>query len=142
MTTIFWLGIFIVLVVIEALTIGLVSIWFAVGALGSAFVSLVTDDIFIQLMVFVCISVVMLLCTKRIVSKVKIKRIVPTNLDRIIGFTGEVTEKITNHSGEVKVDGKRWSAVAESEIDVGSKVEILAIDGVKLCVRKKKEEEE
>ena len=74
-------------------------------------------------------------------SKVKTRKAVPTNLDCIIGFTGVVTEKITNNGGEVVVDGKRWSAVSTEEISVGSKVEILAIDGVKLQVKLKKEEE-
>lgn len=141
MSTIWWLGIFIVLVIIEIVTVDLVSIWFIVGALGSTFASLITDDLFIQLMVFVIGSLGTLLCTRKIFNKVKTREMIPTNLDRIIGFTGEVTEDITNHSGEVKVDGKRWSATSDSQINVGSKVEILAIDGVKLRVRKKEEDE-
>lgn len=141
MATICWLGIFIVLVIIEIVTVDLVSIWFIVGALGSTFASLVTDDLFIQLMVFVIGSIITLLCTRKIFNKVKKREMIPTNLDRIIGFTGEVTEDITKDSGEVKVDGKRWSAISDSQINVGSKVEILAIDGVKLRVRKKEEDE-
>ena len=124
MTTVTWLLIFTVLVIIEAVTVNLVSIWFALGALVCSFV-----------------SVVAILCTKKIVSKVKIRELTPTNLDRIIGLTGIVTEKITVNSGEVSVDGKRWSAISPNEIYVGSKVEILAIDGVKLRVKLKEEEE-
>lgn len=141
MTTVTWLLIFTVLVIIEAVTVNLVSIWFALGALVCSFVALVTEDIFVQLMVFVFVSVVAILCTKKIVSKVKIRELTPTNLDRIIGLTGIVTEKITVNSGEVSVDGKRWSAISPNEIYVGSKVEILAIDGVKLRVKLKEEEE-
>lgn len=141
MATVSWIIIFLVLVVIEAVTVDLVSIWFAIGALVCSFVALGTDSLFIQLMVFVLVSIITLLCTKSFVSKVKTRKAVPTNLDRIIGFTGVVTEKITNNGGEVVVDGKRWSAVSTEEISVGSKVEILAIDGVKLQVKLKKEEE-
>ena len=141
MATVSWIIIFLVLVVIEAVTVDLVSIWFAIGALVCSFVALVTDSLFIQLMVFVLVSIITLLCTKSFVSKVKTRKEVPTNLDCIIGFTGVVTEKITNNGGEVVVVGKRWSAVSTNEIDVGSKVEILAIDGVKLRVRLKEEEE-
>lgn len=141
MTTVTWLLIFLVLVVIEAITVDLVSIWFAIGALVCSFVALVTEDIFIQLMIFVCVSAVTLLCTKKFVNKIKSRKIIPTNLDRIIGLIGVVTEEITDNSGEVLVDGKRWSAVATTKISVGSRVEILAIDGVKLQVKLKKEEE-
>ena len=109
--------------------------------LGLCFVALLTEDLFLQLMVFVLVSAITLFCTKGFVNKIKSRKVVPTNLDRIIGLIGVVTEKITNNSGEVTVDGKRWSAISAEEISVGSKVEILSIDGVKLQVKLKKEEE-
>ena len=60
-----------------------------------------------------------------------------TNLDRVIGMQGIVTEKITKNSpGEVKVDGKRWMAVSDKTINVDNDVKILEIDGVKLKVEK------
>ena len=60
-----------------------------------------------------------------------------TNLDRVIGMRGIVTEKITKNSpGEVKVDGKRWMAVSDKTINVDNDVKILEIDGVKLKVEK------
>ncbi len=141
MTTVSWIIIFLVLIVIEAVTVDLVSIWFAIGALVCSFVALLTEDLFLQLMVFVLVSAITLFCTKGFVNKIKSRKVVPTNLDRIIGLIGVVTEKITNNSGEVTVDGKRWSAISAEEISVGSKVEILSIDGVKLQVKLKKEEE-
>ena len=62
---------------------------------------------------------------------------IKTNLDRVVGLEGIVTEEIRKDSvGEVKVDGKRWSAIADKEIKVGSIVKILHIDGVKLKVEK------
>ena len=141
MTTVSWIIIFLVLIVIEAVTVDLVSIWFAIGALVCSFVALLTEDLFLQLMVFVLVSAITLFCTKGFVNKIKSRKVVPTFLDRIIGLIGVVTEKITNNSGEVTVDGKRWSAISAEEISVGSKVEILSIDGVKLQVKLKKEEE-
>jgi len=58
-----------------------------------------------------------------------------TNLDRVIGTEGVVTEKITKHNpGEVKVDGKRWTAVADKTIQEGKIVQIIKIEGVKLIV--------
>ena len=65
---------------------------------------------------------------------------VPTNLDRVIGMVGIVTEEITRFKiGEVRVDGKKWSAISEEKIKVGEKVIIEGIDGVKLIVRKGEE---
>ena len=133
MTTVSWIIIFLVLIVIEAVTVDLVSIWFAIGALVCSFVALLTEDLFLQLMVFVLVSAITLFCTKGFVNKIKSRKVVPTNLDRIIGLIGVVTE--------ITVDGKRWSAISAEEISVGSKVEILSIDGVKLQVKLKKEEE-
>ena len=140
--TLMWLVIFLILITIEATTVNLVSVWFAIGALVSTFVSLAIDDTMIQLIVFVLVSTISLLLTKKFVNKIKDREVSPTNLDRIIGSTGIVTEDINPYDiGEVKVDGKRWSAISKEEIKSGSKVEILAIDGVKLQVKLKKEEE-
>ena len=140
--TLMWLVIFLILITIEATTVNLVSVWFAIGALVSTFVSLAIDDTMIQLIVFVLVSTISLLLTKKFVNKIKDREVSPTNLDRVIGSTGIVTEDIKPYDiGEVKVDGKRWSAISKEEIKSGSKVEILAIDGVKLQVKLKKEEE-
>ncbi|MCI8567735.1 MAG: NfeD family protein, partial [Bacilli bacterium] len=88
MTTVSWIIIFLVLIVIEAVTVDLVSIWFAIGALVCSFVALLTEDLFLQLMVFVLVSAITLFCTKGFVNKIKSRKVVPTNLDRIIGLIG------------------------------------------------------
>ena len=132
-----WLVLFIVLVFIELATVNLVTIWFAIGSLVSFFVSLFTDNTSLQIGIFVVVSFIALLLTKKFVNKVKNKQIIPTNLDRVIGKIGIVTETISPLKiGEVKVDGKRWSAVSDTEIKLNEKVKILAIDRVKLkCQR-------
>ena len=135
-----WMLVFILLVFLELITVALVSIWFAIGALAAFITSLFTDSIYIQLGVFVVVSSIALLLTRKIVNKVNSNKI-PTNLDRVIGQIGIVTEEITKlEPGEVKVDGKKWSAISTKKISVGSKVEILSIDGVKLKVKEIKEE--
>ena len=137
-----WMIIFIVLILIELATVSLVSIWFAIGALVSFIVSLYVEDITVQIAVFVAVSAVSLLLTKKIVKKLRTREPEKTNLDRVIGKIGIVTEEITKlEPGEVKVDGKKWSAISSKKIKVGSKVEILSIDGVKLNVKEVKEEE-
>lgn len=135
-----WLVLFIVLLFIELVTVNLVTIWFAIGAVASFFLSLFSNDISSQLGLFTLVSLVSLLFMRKLVIKLKDKNIIPTNLDRVIGDIGIVTEEINPVTiGEVKVDGKRWSAVSNEKIEVNSKVKILAIDGVKLRCQKIKE---
>ena len=137
-----WMIIFIILVLIELCTVNLVSIWFAIGALASFVLSFWVSDITWQIAMFVGVSFISLLLTRKIVSKVRGGEVVRTNLDRVIGQVGIVTEEITKlEPGEVKVDSKKWSAISSKKIKVGSKVEILSIDGVKLNVKEVKEED-
>ena len=102
--------------------------------------SLITNSIIIQLIVFVIVTVISLLSTKKIVKKLRKKEKIPTNLDAVIGKTAIVTEDILPlEGGEVKVAGKRWSAISEDKILKDSKVIVEKIDGVKLIVKKKEE---
>ncbi len=138
-----WFALFVVLALLELVTINLISIWFSLGALIACLSSLISDNHIVQLSVFVAVSFLSLLVTRPFVRKVRNKQVIPTNLDRSIGKTGLVTKKITPlEGGEVKVDGKHWTALAEEIIEVGKKVEILAIEGVKLKVKPKALKEE
>ena len=138
--TFFWLGLFIILAIFELITINLVSIWFALGALITTFVTLVTDNMMIQLAVFTISSFLLLVLTRSLVKKLKKTKVVPTNLDQVIDKIGVVTEDIEkNGIGEVKVLGKKWSAYSDKEIKKDEKVKIISIDGVKLKVEKIKE---
>ena len=86
------------------------------------------------------LSAISLILTRKIVRKIKGEKIEATNLDRVIGKVGIVTEEIDKlEPGEVKVDGKKWSAISNKKISEGSKVEILSIDGVKLNVKEMEE---
>ena len=137
-----WLVIFVVLLIVELFTVNLVSIWFAVGALAAGLVAYFIENMMIQIAVFIIVSTISLLLTNKFVEKLRNGKIVPTNLDRVIGKIGIVTEEITKlEPGEVKVDGKRWSAISTKKIKVGRKVEILSIDGVKLHVKEVEEKE-
>ena len=126
-----WLIFFITLVIVELITVNLVTIWFAFGALVTSLVSLYTTDTVILLAVFTLVSLLLLLITKPVVKKLKVKKVVATNLDQVIGKTGLVTEPIAKDKiGEVKVLGKRWSAYSDREISKDKKVKILSISGV------------
>lgn len=135
-----WFIFFIILVIVELITVNLVTIWFAFGALVTSLVSLYTTDTVILLAVFTLVSLLLLLITKPVVKKLKVKKVVATNLDQVIGKTGVVTEPIAKDKiGEVKVLGKRWSAYSDREISKDKKVKILSISGVKLKVEEKEE---
>jgi len=137
----FWFVFFLGLLLIEISTVNLVSIWFAVGALVSCIVSLFVDSLYAQFFAFILTSIITLLITKPFVKKVRKRKVQPTNLDRIVGDIGIVTEEIAPHEkGEIKVDGKRWTAVSDKKLLVGTKVKILKIDGVKAVVEKCKED--
>lgn len=135
-----WLIFFIILVIIELITVNLVTIWFAFGALVTSLVSLYTTDTVILLAVFTLVSLLLLLITKPVVKKLKVKKVVATNLDQVIGKTGIVSVPIEKDKiGEVKVLGKTWSAYSDKEISKDKKVKILSISGVKLKVEEKEE---
>jgi len=132
-----WFIAFIILLIIELATVNLVTIWFAIGAVAAIISTIFTDSIAIQAIVFGVVSLVSLLITKPLIKKFKGFEVEPTNSDRVIGKTGEVTKKISsNKYGEVKIFGNTWTATSEEELDVGQKVKVLSIDGVKLIVKK------
>ena len=131
-----WLGIVIFLIFIEVITVGLTTVWFVISGFVSLILSLFIDSIEIEFSVFVLLGVLLLITTRPyLVKKLHVKES-KTNLDRVVGMMGVVTEDITTLSpGEVKVDGKRWTAISDSNIKVGSKVEVLSIIGVKIKVK-------
>lgn len=135
-----WFIAFLVLLFIEIITINLVTIWFAIGALGALITALITDSFVIQVIVFLVVSIIALLVTKPLIKKFKGFQVVPTNSDRVIGKIGEVTKKIEkNKYGEVKVFGNIWTAYSDEELEVGTKVIVKEIEGVKLIVKKEEE---
>ena len=132
-----WFVAFLVFVFIELITVTLVTIWFAIGAIAAVITTFFTDSVVIQSIVFVVVSVLSLIITKPLVKKFKKFVITPTNSDRVIGKIGDVTKKISpNKYGEVKVFESIWTAKSDEEIKVGEKVRVLSIEGVKLIVKK------
>ena len=134
-----WFIAFVILLVIELVTVNLVTIWFAIGAVAAIITTIFTDSILIQCIVFTVVSVISLLITKPLIKKFKKFEVEPTNSDRVIGKVGEVTQKIgRNKYGEVKVYGNTWTASSKQVINVDERVKVLSIDGVKLVVEKEK----
>ncbi len=133
-----WLILVFFLIVLEACTVNLVSIWFIISGIVSLFVSIFCDNFLIQFAIFVLLGIFLLLTTRKFLKRYIKPNKEKTNLDRILGEVAIVTDAILKNAvGEVKVDGKRWSAIAKEEIQVGEEVIVEKIDGVKLIVRKK-----
>ena len=136
-----WLVVVVLLAIIEASTVNLVSIWFVISGLVALIVSLFTEAFYIQFGVFVLLGIILLVITKPAMNKMLKEKETKLNLERIIGMEGIVTEKIEkNKIGEVKVDGKLWSAISNTKIPVNAIIKAKEIDGVKLVVEKVKEE--
>lgn len=137
---IIWLVIILFLAFIEASTVNLVSIWFIVSALISLGVSFLNLSFFWQFAIFVILGLILMITTKPILSKWIKPQSIKTNIDRVVGMSGIVTEEITKNTvGEVKVDGKKWSAMSTKKIPIGTEVIVDEIDGVKLKVHKLEE---
>ena len=133
-----WLVIILILSFVEIITVNLVTIWFVASAALALLVSLFVDSFYIQFLVFGIAGLIIMVLTRPILKKLLTKDKTKTNLDRVIGMTGICTEEISskNDVGEVKVDGKRWSAISSTKIKKGDEVIITKIDGVKLIVKK------
>ena len=130
-----WFITFALLLFVELATQNLVSIWFVLGSLAALGVSFLTNNLLLQILVFVLVSIIALIITRSLVKRFKDYDITPTNSDRVIGKIGEVTKDIKkNQYGQVKVFGEYWTAFSDHSIDAGTKVRILGIDGVKLEV--------
>lgn len=140
-----WFGVGLLAVVLELLTASaLVSIWFAVGACAAALVSLLDFSIGIQIAVFVIMSFLSMLIVRPVAARYLRGNVVRTNADRYIGEKGIVTKKITSNDwGEVKIQGTIWHAVSveDEEIEEGSRVKVVAIEGAKLLVMKLQNED-
>lgn len=132
-----WLVLIIVLIIIEALTVNLVTVWGAIGALFALITSIFTNNINIQIIVFFLVTTLLLIFTRPFMYKVlKVKK-EATNLDSVIGKIGVTLTDVTNFDGCVMVMGKNWAARSFNEniIKKDTKVKILEIKGVKLIVK-------
>ena len=116
----------------------LTTVWFVASGIIAMITSIFIDNPTIEFAIFVLGGIFLLITTRPyLMKKLKVKES-KTNLDRVVGMEGIVTEDITKYKlGEVKVDGKRWTAISEDDISVGEIVDIVKIEGVKLKVRKK-----
>ena len=142
MEAIVWLAVAIVLLVVEIITLGLTTIWFAGGALVACVAAALQADFLVQMMLFLVVSVVMLFFTRPVAVRYMNKNRTKTNSESLVGKEAVVLQEINNlkASGQVQLNGIEWTARAENMEDViekGAIVCIKKIEGVKLIVTRK-----
>lgn len=135
----FWLALVIIFVVVECLTIGLVSIWFAGGALVAMVLAMAGAGAIWQDISFLVVSGLLLVATRPVVKKYLMNKKVKTNYESIIGEVAKVTETIDNfnQTGAAFANGKEWTARSTNSaviFEKGTLVKVAAIEGVKIMV--------
>ena len=135
---IIWLVLTVILLIAEASTVTVISLWFAAGALAAMVIALTGGGLAFQAVVFLVVSAVSLTALRPLVRKYLTPKLTATNIDSVIGSIGIVTTAIDNISaaGQVKLNGMEWSARSSSgePIAAGSKVRVDKIEGVKVFV--------
>ena len=133
-----WLALLIIFAVAEAATVGLTSVWFAIGSLGALVCALAGGNIWLQLGIFIVLSLVCLVALRPLAKKYLNTRVEPTNADRVIGQEARVTQDIDNiqGTGAVTIGGVTWTARSEHDTPspAGAMVRVLRIEGVKVIV--------
>ena len=128
----------VIFIIAEATTVTLVSIWFAVGALGAILIALLGGGLTLQVTVFLALAIVLLIFLRGAVRKHFTPRITRTNVDSVIGATGIVVTPVNNIAalGQVQINGVEWSARSTdgTHIGAGTLVKVDKIEGVKVFV--------
>ena len=138
---IFWLVLTVILAVIELTTLGLITIWFAIGAAVAMIVALLGGNIWVQLFSFVIVSTWILITVRPIAAKNLNSKVKKTNIDAVIGRKLIVKADIDNvkGTGKVEMDGSTWLAASSIDgvtISAGETVVVVRVQGVKLIVER------
>lgn len=140
-TSICWLAVFVLLIVIELATMGLTTIWFAGGAVAGFIASMLGANVVIQAVVFFVVSIVLLIFTRHFAVRYINSNKTKTNIDGLIGQEALVLEEINNirETGCARLEGKEWTArsVDDTVIPADTVVIVERIEGVKLIVKTK-----
>lgn len=138
----FWIVVTVAFLAMEAATVGLVSVWFAIGSAAALIAAALRANFWVQIVVFLAVSGIALAALRPLARRCLHVRQKPTNADRVLGIICPVTEEIDNihGSGAVSAGGKEWTArsMSGAVIPVGQYVRVASIQGVKLLVEEVK----
>lgn len=135
----FWLITMILFIGFELATMGLTTMWFALGALAALAVAAVGGPVWLQVIVFFVVSLLALFCFRNLAKEHFNRNREKTNADSLIGRKGIVTEDVSNifATGQVTVAGQEWTARSVDDavtLEKGEMVIVRSISGVKLIV--------
>ena len=136
---IIWLIALIVLVIIEIISQGLTTIWFAGGSLVALISTFCGANQFVQIAIFLVVSIILLIFTRPIAMLHFNKKVVPTNVETLPGEVCVITEAVDNigAKGKAELNGMEWTVRSASEgilIPEGARAKVLRVEGVKLIV--------
>lgn len=142
MEAFYWLAALVLLLVIEIITLGLTTIWFAGGALVAFIAAVLHAPLLVQIVLFLVVSFALLIFTRPIAERYFNANRQKTNVNSMIGKEAKVTVDIDNfnQTGQVMVGSVEWTARSEEDgvkIAAGSRVEICRVEGVKVFVKEK-----
>lgn len=136
-----WLLLAAIFVVIEIISLGLTTIWFAGGAFIAALAALAGGNLVVQVILFAVVSIVLLVVTRPVAKKYLDSKTEKTNAEALIGQKAMVLDEVNNlmQTGRAKINGMEWTARSKEDdviIPAGEQAEIVEIQGVKLILEK------
>lgn len=142
---VFWLVLLVAFLIVEFVTVGLTSIWFAAGSLVSLILAICQMNFGFQAVAFFVVSIGLLVATKPFVDKYINSRIKKTNVDEMLGVVVRIVERVSNmdQTGKAVVRDIEWTVRTEDDkeiLEVGEKAYVTAISGVKLIVKRYEED--
>ena len=134
---VFWAAAAIFFLVAEFVTPGsLISLWFVAGSVAALLVSLACPALWLQVLVFLTVSLAALFALRPLFVRRVRKDFVPTNADRVLGKTAHVTVAIRpDEPGRVQVEGLGWAARSDVPLEEGDLCVVESIAGATLTVR-------
>ena len=135
---VFWTVLLLIFIIVELLTVGLVSVWFAAGALAATICAALGGEVWLQAVLFFGVSGILLFLLRPVAKKHFTPKLTRTNVDAVVGSIGKVTVRIDNDAatGQIKLGAMEWTARSTSGavIEEGTRIRVDSIEGVKAFV--------
>ncbi|MBQ8017641.1 MAG: NfeD family protein [Methanobrevibacter sp.] len=136
MDVIIWIFIAVIFVILELITTTFFLVWFGIGALAAAILNYLGFDIYVQFSVFVIVSAILILSTRKFANRITPDSTKKTTAERLIGKTAKVIRQIDESTYVVNVAGEEWSAHTNDSINVDDTVKVVGIDSIILIIEK------
>ena len=136
MDVLIWILIAIVFIILELTTNTFVLLWFGIGAVAAAVLNYLGFDIYIQFIVFVMVSVILIISTRKFANKIAPESSKKTTAERLIGKKAKVLRQIDDDTFVVSVSGEEWSAHTNDSVDIGDTVKVVGINSIILIIER------